>query len=490
VAKLVDHFLEYVDPCGLKAMLVAVDRKACSLYKDAIDERLKKLGHPPEWSDVIISAGQNDPPELERFHYDKRKTDELIDYFKLTEGEWKAWNRDRYGDKFKERPPLKILIVCDRLLTGFNAPILQAMYLDKPLRDHNLLQAIARTNRKMPALSKRTGIIVDFFGVFRNLEKALNFDENIREEALIDWQALKDSVPTEVNRCLELFEGIVIEDTRTCLLGALRRLRDPDAARNFEHNFKSLEALWEAISPDPCLYPHRQAYRWLCGIYVAHRRRLAGEKASYQELAAKTRKLIEENLTFMSFAESSPVYKIDANYLTKLQDLPTPADKAAMLEAALTRELSEDEPGFIYRKLGERLKQLKQERDASDKAAAKRLREYEAMANQLNEARAEPERLGLPDPIDYGLFTVLREHAAACEETVLASAARAMIAHLRRNNLLPAGWSATRGGRMRVGQSLLAESWKPEYAPLGFDQDAPDPPFLSAAVDELAKYDH
>jgi len=67
--------------------------------------------------------------------------------------------------------------------------------LDKPLRDHNLLQAVARTNRPLPAMDKRTGIVVDYFGVFQDLEKALNFDENTREEALIDWDALKATVP-------------------------------------------------------------------------------------------------------------------------------------------------------------------------------------------------------------------------------------------------------------------------------------------------------
>lgn len=99
------------------------------------------------------------------------------------------------------------------------------MYLDKPLRDHNLLQAIARTNRPLPAMNKRTGLVVDYFGVFQNLEKALNFDENIREEALIDWEALTATVPGEVARCMELFQGIQIADTRECLLSALRRMR-------------------------------------------------------------------------------------------------------------------------------------------------------------------------------------------------------------------------------------------------------------------------
>ena len=236
----------------------------------------------------------------------------MIDFFKLTPAEWEAWNRERHGEeRTKWRPPLKILIVCDRLLTGFDAPIEQVMYLDKPLRDHNLLQAIARTNRPLPSMQKRTGLVVDYFGIFANLEKALNFDENIREESLIDWDALRATVPGEVARCMELFEGITIAATRECLLAALRQLRDPDSAKNFEHNFRSLERLWEAVAPDPCLYPHRYQYNWLCAIYVAHRRRQRGSKDTYGELSAKTRQLIQENTTFVDIAESLPVFKID-----------------------------------------------------------------------------------------------------------------------------------------------------------------------------------
>src|SRR5260370_854924 len=194
--KMLKHFLEHPDPSGFKAQLVAVDRKACALYKIALDAKLKARGLPPEWSDVIISGAQNSEPEIAKFEYPKAKQDELIDYFKLTPAEWEAWNRERHGeDRSKWSPPLKFLIVCDRLLTGFDAPVEQVMYLDKPLRDHNLLQAIARTNRPLPSMQKRTGLVVDYFGVFQDLEKALNFDESIREESLIDWEALKATVP-------------------------------------------------------------------------------------------------------------------------------------------------------------------------------------------------------------------------------------------------------------------------------------------------------
>ena len=490
IERMLNHFLEHPDPNGFKAQLVAVDRKACVLYKEALDARLAARGLPPEWSDVIISAAQNSEPQLARFEYPKAKQDELIDYFKLTPAEWEAWNRERHGEeREKWQPPLKILIVCDRLLTGFDAPVEQLMYLDKPLRDHNLLQAIARTNRPLPSMKKSTGIVVDYFGVFTNLEKALNFDESVREESLIDWDALRATVPGEVARCLELFDGITIADTRDCLLAALRRVRDPEAAKSFEQSFRSLERLWEAVAPDPCLYPHRHQYNWLCGIYVAHRRRQRGSQHTYGELSAKTRQLIQENTAFVDIAEALPIFKIDKHYVTRLDELPSPADKAAALEAILTGELSEDDPSFVYRELGERLQRIKERKDAGDEAASQRLRELQEIAAELAATKQEPERLGLTQAGEYGLFTILRAHAPAAVETYVADCARRMVAHLRRNQLLAPAWSNSISGRMRVEQSLLAESWNTSYAALGFEPYAADPTFLKPAVGELAKSD-
>ena len=490
--KMLEHFLAYPDPSGFKAQLVGVDRTACVRFKDALDKKLTARGLPPEWSDVIISEGQNDDEDLARFHYGKQKQDDLIDHFKLTPKQWEEWNREAFGeDRSKWRPPLKILIVCDRLLTGFDAPVEQVMYLDKPLRDHNLLQAIARTNRPLPAMDKRTGVVVDYFGVFANLAKALNFDENIREEALIDWDALKATVPGEVARCMESFKGITIADTRDCLLAALRAIKDPDAAKIFEHNFKSLERLWEAVSPDPCLYEHRYVYNWLCSIYIAYRRRQRGadKKGTFGELSAKTRELIEQNTTFMDMALALPVFKIDKDYVTKLDELPSAADKAAALEAILTAELAEDDPSFTYRQLGERLARIKAKKDAADKAAEERLKALQEIADDKAKSDEEPDRLGLTQPGEYELFTVLREFATNKDETYLADCARRMVAHLRDNQLLLPGWSQSKGGRMRVEQSLLAESWNPAYAELGFNPDDANPPFLQPAVDELVNTD-
>lgn len=488
--KMLEHFIEHPDPNGFKAQLVAIDRKACVLYKNALDLKLKARGLPPEWSDVIISSAQNSEPDIEAFEYPKSKQDELIDYFKLMPKEWENWNKESLGDdQRKWKPPLKILIVCDRLLTGFDAPVEQVMYLDKPLRDHNLLQAIARTNRPNPAMDKRTGLVIDYFGVFQDLEKALDFDESIREESLIDWEALKATVPGEVARSMEPFAGIRIEDTRACLLAALRRLADPETAQTFQQNFKSLERLWEAVAPDPCLYEHRYTYNWLCGIYIAFKRRQRGSKSTYGELSAKTRKLIQENTKFVDIAESLPVYKIGADYVTRDRDLPTPADKAAALEAALTVELAEGDRNFVYRLLGERLQRLKERKELDDAAAERRLRELEEIEKEAVKTKEEPIKLSLTNKGEYELFMVLRAEASTIDEQFLAESARRMVAHLQRNQLLTSGWSHTKGGKIRVEQSLKVESWNPYYSMLGFDPDDPKPSFPAKAVEEMSNSD-
>ena len=490
--KMLTHFLAYPDPSGFKAQLVGVDRLACARFKDALDIKLKARGLPAEWSDVIISDAQNDEPDLSRFHYGKQKQDELIDYFKLSPKQWEEWNRELFGeDKAKWRPPLKILIVCDRLLTGFDAPIEQVMYLDKPLRNHSLLQAIARTNRPLPAMNKRTGVVVDYFSVFADLSKALNFDEQIREEALIDWEALKATVPAEVGRCMESFKGITIADTRDCLLSALRAVTEPEAAQIFEHNFKSLERLWEALSPDPCLYEYRFVYGWLCGIYIAYSRRKRGasQRGTFGELSNKTRLLIEENTTFLEVALSLPEFKIDKDYVAKLDELPSAADKAAALEAYLDAELVEDEGGFTYQQLGARLSRIKARKDAADASAEERLLALRDVADEKVKFDEEPSRLNLTETGEYTMFTVLREFSKDKDEAFLGEMARGLTANLKSNSLLQFGWSTTKGGRLQVRNSLLGQIAAGGDGSSRLELGESTAAFLDMAVNELVGTD-
>jgi type I restriction enzyme, R subunit len=147
------------------------------------------------------------------------------------------------------------------------------------------------------------------------------------------------------------------------------------------------------------------------------------------------------------------------------------------------------DPSLISRAVGERLQRIKERKDAGDEAEAKRLGELQEIGVGLAQTKQEPERLGLTQPGEYGLFTILRVHASSAPENYLVNCAQRMVSHLKRNKLLAPGWSNSIGGRMRVEQSLLAESWNPPYVGLGFDPNAEHPQFLTPAVSELAKAD-
>jgi type I restriction enzyme, R subunit len=176
------HYREKVEPHGFKAMVVTFDQECCLLYKAELDKHL-----PPEASDIVISVTSKDP----KFRpYDRTRDDE-----------------EKLLDRFRDaNDPLKLLIVTAKLLTGFDAPILQTMYLDKPMRDHTLLQAICRTNRPYGS-GKTFGRIVDYLGVFDDVAKALEFDEKGFRSVVSNIAGLLDKLPTAMQKCLAFFPG-------------------------------------------------------------------------------------------------------------------------------------------------------------------------------------------------------------------------------------------------------------------------------------------
>ena len=156
---------EKVTPNGFGAQVVTFDRESCLTYKQELDRRL-----PPEVSDVVISVNSGEP-QYAPYKRDRDTEEKLLDRF-----------RD-------PKDPLKIIIVTSKLLTGFDAPILQTMYLDKPLRDHTLLQAICRTNRPYGE-QKTHGLIVDYLGIFDDVAQALKFDEEGVQQAVPNMDRL------------------------------------------------------------------------------------------------------------------------------------------------------------------------------------------------------------------------------------------------------------------------------------------------------------
>ena len=181
-ADIAQHFQEKVAPNGFGAQVVTFDRESCVLYKQELDRHL-----PPEVSDIVMSVNSGED-EYAPYRRDRDAEEKLLDRF-----------RD-------PKDPLKILIVTSKLLTGFDAPILQAMYLDKPLRDHTLLQAICRTNRPYGE-QKTHGLIVDYLGIFDDVALALQFDEKGVRKAVSNIAELIGRLPAAMQKCLAYFAG-------------------------------------------------------------------------------------------------------------------------------------------------------------------------------------------------------------------------------------------------------------------------------------------
>jgi type I restriction enzyme R subunit len=181
---IVEHFRTKVEPNGFKGQIVTFDRESCLLFKAELDKLL-----PPEATDIVMSVQASDKknhPEYAK--YDRTRDEE-----------------ERLLDRFRDpADPLKLIIVTAKLLPGFDAPILPAMYLDKPLRDHPLLQAICRVNRTYSE-QKTHGLIVDYLGIFDDVAAALEFDDQSVRQVVSNIQELKDKLPEAMQMCLAFF---------------------------------------------------------------------------------------------------------------------------------------------------------------------------------------------------------------------------------------------------------------------------------------------
>lgn len=296
------HYKENVEPMGYKAFLVGVDRPACAMYKKALDKFL-----PPEYSEVVYTGNNNDTEELKKYHIDAKKEKEIRKKF----------------TKIGELP--KILIVTEKLLTGYDAPILYAMYLDKPMRDHTLLQAIARVNRpyenEEKDMKKPHGFVLDFVGIFDKLEKALAFDSKEINAIVKDIQLLKHlfkaKMEENVPPYLQLIKfGFNDKDTDNLIA----HFRDKSKRKEFFKLYKEVEMLYEIISPDKFLRPYIDNYATLSAIYQIVRNAYARRIQVDREFQRKTNELIQNKIGMSNLAQVNEFFEINEETIKKIQD--------------------------------------------------------------------------------------------------------------------------------------------------------------------------
>jgi type I restriction enzyme R subunit len=292
VARFVaEHYRENVEPLGYKAFLVGVDREACAHYKHALDQFL-----PPEYSEVVYTGSNNDSALLKEFHLDPKKERQI---------------RKSFG-KLDQMP--KILIVTEKLLTGFDAPVLYAMYLDKPMRDHTLLQAIARVNRpyenEAQEMVKPHGFVLDFVGIFDKLERALAFDSDEINAIVKDLKLLKVLFKNKMESKAPEYLGLIERNFNDKDVDTLiEHFRDPERRKEFFREYKEIEMLYEIISPDAFLRPFIEDYATLSNIYLVVRNAYARRAYVDRDFQKKTNALVQKHIG-ASLAEPAAEYVV------------------------------------------------------------------------------------------------------------------------------------------------------------------------------------
>jgi type I restriction enzyme, R subunit len=397
-AFVAEHFRENVDPLGYKAFLVAVDREACAKYKQALDRHL-----PPEWSEAVYSknpADIVDRPLVADLQLSDDREEEVRRLFK----------------KPTEQP--RILIVTDKLLTGYDAPVLYALYLDKPMRDHVLLQAIARVNRPYVderGVPKRVGMIVDFVGVLRDLKKALAFDSSAVEGALEDVAVLMADLHTKIGAAASEYLAVDAGEGADAQLESVvyGRFLDPDARKTFYDAYKEIEALWEILSPSAELRDHITRYKRLSQLYAATRNAYAETSGFIADLAYKTQRLVQESAIQQDLGRFSKAITFDSASLNAVRDQEGPDEgKVYNLVRGLRDEIEQNPATAVVldglRQRAERVLRDLEERQVSGLVA---LDELAVLAAEKDQAEQEASESGLSES-SFAIYWSLRNEEA------------------------------------------------------------------------------
>ena len=386
------HYLDNVEPLGYKAFLVGVDREACAHYKHALDQIL-----PSEYSEVVYTDNNNDSALLKEFHLDPKKERQIRKSF----------------CKLDQMP--KILIVTEKLLTGFDAPVLYAMYLDKPMRDHTLLQAIARVNRpyenEAQEMVKPHGFVLDFVGIFDKLEKALAFDSEEINAIVKDLKLLKvlfqNKMDEQAPGYLALVENNFID---TDVDNLIEHFRDKERRKAFFKEYKEIQMLYEIISPDKFLRPFMEDYQMLSSIYQVVAKAYTKRVYVDRDFQRKTNELVQEKVGALVEEMSQGLVEINTETLEAIiQKKGGKATKVINLIKTIEKSAEEnsDDPFLIaLSDLAKAVQESFEERQLSTEKALSDLIE----AIEQNEKRKKEQAEWGMETVQYFFYDKLKEN--------------------------------------------------------------------------------
>ena len=432
VAKIVEdiakHFNEKVAPHGYKAMIVTPDRYACVQYKEELDKYFVT-----DASKVVISTSANDDFEFkQKWGVDKSQQEKIVDDFN------------------DANSPLKFIIVTAKLLTGFDAPILQTLYLDKSIKDHTLLQAICRTNRLYPG--KSFGRIVDYFGVFDDAAKALEFDEKSVSQMITNLSELKEQLPEAMEKALSHFIGVdkTIDGFEGLEL-AQNAINTDDKKDAFAKDYKYLSKLWESLSPDRILDQYQAEYRWLSQVFESVRPSSDHiGKLLWFTLGAQTTKLIHENI-HVGDVHQLDEFVLDADVIENIFNNPDP-NNAKKLEKILVKRFKKHTGNPKFKKLSELLEALRDKAEQGLITSIEFVKELCKLAKETLQAEKELEaeqQEKIPQAALTELFLELKTDQTPAVVERIVNDIDAIVRQVR----FP-GWQKTASGEREIQKSL------------------------------------
>lgn len=466
---MVKHYVENIMPDGFKAQVVCVSKRAAVRYKAAIDQALSEYaaqaemaGEGPEAlkmmrflkSAVVVSSdGTNTVADIEMARKAARETDAVNNFKK------------RFNYESPETG-IAFLIVCDMLLTGFDAPIEQVMYLDKPLREHTLLQAIARVNRT--ANGKKVGFIVDYIGITKHLREALNIyasnDVDDILKGMHDMTGEFEKMDGTYSRLLHFFreEGLPqaedwgkqkLSDEDEYIVYEL--LMDVLADAKKRETFSVLLTLFlqaiNTVLPDSKALPHLNPAKRFSWLLAQARERYKDSSLSFGKAGEKIRKLINEHLVGLGVnPKVPPVDLMSPQFLKKPESekkKEDASDKAAASEMshALRKHITVnmDEDPAMFGPLSEKLENILKK---FEKNWAEQVKQLSLLVTEVKEGRKKKSVEGVDDKAApfYELVGALIEKSSklqAQEKDRLKSFANDLLPKLKEELSVPNFWS-------------------------------------------------